>query len=146
MSEQQTEKELTLKNYFDYLKENKVMGSKCKKCGQLFLPPKKICNKCGSTDMEWFEFKGTGTLETFTLIHVGGRYFVNQGYGRKKPYCFGVVKMEEGIRISGHVVGPTREFEYDPNNFKIGMPVKVKFLKVEIEGQEPRVDLGFEPA
>ncbi|MCP4761001.1 MAG: Zn-ribbon domain-containing OB-fold protein [archaeon] len=139
------EKEFTIKNYFDYFAENKLMGSKCKKCGKMFIPPKKLCDSCMSTELEWIEFKGNGTLATYSLVHVGARYFSNQGYKMGKPYCMGVIKLEEGPCISAHVVGPEPEFESNPENFKIGMPLKIKFLKVEMEGKEPRLDLGFEP-
>ena len=138
-----SEKEFTLKNYFDFLSEGKLMGSKCKKCGKLYVPPRKFCGNCASEDFEWVEFKGTGKLSTFSLIHVGARYFVNQGYSMKKPYCFSVVHLDEGPSVSGHLIGID---ESNPENFKIGMPLKAKFINVEIEGQEPRIDLGFEPA
>jgi len=141
-----SEKEFTFKNYLDFLAEEKLMGSKCKKCGNLFVPPKKFCNKCQSTDMKWTQFSGDGELETYSLVHVGARYFSAQGYGMRKPYCFGVIKLKEGPRVSAHVVGPNREWEYDPNNFKIGLPLKMKILHVEIEGQPPKIDLGFKPA
>ncbi|NWG03503.1 MAG: hypothetical protein HXY44_11675 [Syntrophaceae bacterium] len=36
------------------------MGSKCKKCGALSLPPRAICVSCLGTEMEWIQFKGTG--------------------------------------------------------------------------------------
>ncbi|MHA1728877.1 MAG: Zn-ribbon domain-containing OB-fold protein [Promethearchaeota archaeon] len=135
--------EFTIKNYFDYLAEGKLMGSRCKKCSSLYIPPRKICEKCISDEnMEWFEFSGKGTLATYSLIHVGARYFSNQGYSMKKPYCFGIVKLEEGPNISGHVVGID---ESNPENFKIDMPLKAKFIKVEFDGQEPKIDLGFEP-
>jgi hypothetical protein len=144
MSEQ---KELTMKNYFDAIAEGKLMGSKCVKCGKIFVPPKKICNACMSSEKEWIQLSGKGTLDTFSLVHVGARYFSKQGYGMKKPYCFGVIKLEEGPRVSAHVVGPSKEWEYDPANFKIGMALKMKPLNVELEGMaEPKIDLGFEPA
>ena len=138
-----SEKEITLKNYFDSFQEEKIMGSKCSSCGKIYLPPRKLCQKC-STDqkMEWIELDGNGKLSTFSLVHVGARYFSNQGYSMKKPYCFGVVKLNDGPSISGHIVGID---ESNPENFKVGMPVKAKFLKIEIEGKEPRIDLGFEP-
>lgn len=138
-----SEKEFTLKNYFDFLSEGKLMGSKCKKCGKLYVPPRKFCGNCASKDFEWFEFSGKGILSTFSLIHVGARYFSNQGYSMKKPYCFSVIQLDEGPSVSGHLIGID---ESNPDNFKIGTRVKAKYIKVEIEGKEPRIDLGFEPA
>ncbi len=143
MSEQQ---ELTFKYYLDSLAAGKLVGSRCKKCGKIFVPPKIFCSECNGTEFEQAEFSGKGELATFSLVHVGTRYFASQGYKMRKPYCFGVVKLEEGVHVSGHVVGPTQDWEFNPDNFKVGMPVKVKILKVEIEGKEPKFDLGFEPA
>jgi uncharacterized OB-fold protein len=138
-----SEKEITIKNYFDFLQDGKIMGSKCSKCSQIYLPPRKLCQKCTTDEnMDWIELDGSGTLSTYSLVHVGARYFVNQGYSMKKPYCFGVVKMKDGPSISGHIVGVD---ESNPETIKVGMPLKAKFLKIEIEGKEPRTDLGFEP-
>jgi len=138
-----TEKEFTIKSYFDFLTENKLMGNKCMNCGTMHIPPKKICNKCYGTKLEWIEFSGQGTLQTYSLIGVGARYYTTQGYSMKKPYCFGVVKLKEGPHVSGHIVGP-EGFEQNPDNFKVGMPVKAKFLTIKIEGKESKIDLGFE--
>jgi len=143
MSEQQ---ELTFKHYLDSLTEGKLIGSKCKACGKIFTPPKYFCSECKGTEFDKIEFSGKGELATYSLVHVGTRYFANQGYKMRAPYCMGVVKLEEGVHVSGHVVGPTQEWEFDPANFKVGMPVRVKILKVEVEGKEPHFDLGFEPA
>ena len=140
------ELEFTMQNYFAGLAEGKLKGSKCKKCGKIFVPPRKLCQECMSTDMEWVEFSGKGTLATYSLVHVGAQYFSKQGYGMRKPYCFGVVALEEGVNVAAHIVGPSVEWEYDPKNFKIGMALKVKFLTVEQEGKDPKIDLGFEPA
>ncbi len=48
-------------NSFDqFLNEEKLMGSKCKNCGALSAPPRPICIKCHSSDMQWVEMKGRG--------------------------------------------------------------------------------------
>lgn len=142
-----SEKEFTLKNYFDALAEGKLIGSKCKKCGKMYVPPKKFCAACQSTDMEWITCSGKGKLETFSLVNVGTPYFNNQGYSMKKPYCFAVVRLEEGAAISGHMVGKGNDIDFEgaPKNFKIGMPVKARFIKIGAEGKEQKTDLGFEP-
>ena len=137
---------LTMEAYFAALEENQLIGSKCKDCGAVFTPPRIICSKCQSTNVEKLLFNGKGILETFSLVHVGTRYFANQGYAMRKPYCFGVIKLEEGPRVSAHVVGENQEWEYNPENFKIGMKLKMKILEVPIEGKDaPKYDLGFTP-
>jgi uncharacterized OB-fold protein len=91
--------------------------------------------------MEWVEMSGKGELSAFTSITVGTPYFIEKGYDRNKPYCFSVIKLDEGPMVSAQLVGVD---ESKPETIKIGMPVKVKFLETQIKG-ETRIDLGFEP-
>jgi uncharacterized OB-fold protein len=139
MSEQ---KEITIQNYLEYIQNKKLMGSKCKKCGALDIPPRKLCIKCNSTDVEWVELSGKGKLAAYSCIGVGATFMVKKGYSMKKPYCFSVIKLDEGPMISGQLVGVD---ETKPEDIKISTPVKAKFLETELEGGEIRVDLGFEP-
>ena len=135
------EKELTIQNYLEFISSKKLMGSKCKDCGELYVPVRKLCSKCNSTNLEWIEMSGKGKLAAFTCITVGTPYFIEKGYDRKKPYCFSVIKLDEGPMVSAQLVGVD---ESKPETIKIGTPLKVKFLETDIKG-ETRVDLGFEP-
>jgi uncharacterized OB-fold protein len=45
-------------SYEQYLNEARVMGSRCKKCSALALPPRPICVSCYGNEMEWVELKG----------------------------------------------------------------------------------------
>lgn len=139
----ESEKEFTVYSYLTYLENKKLMGSKCKKCGEMYAPPRKLCIKCNTADMEWIEFSGKGNLVAFSCIHVGTKFFVDKGYSMKKPYCFSVIKLEEGPMISGQLIGVD---ESKPDTIKIDMPVKALFLETPLAGDEPRIDLGFEPA
>jgi uncharacterized OB-fold protein len=138
----QSERDFTIKNYLDYIAEKKLMGAKCKDCGEIYVPVRKLCTKCNKANMEWMQMSGKGEIAAFTSITVGTPFFVQKGYGRDKPYCFSVIKLKEGPMVSGQLVGVN---ESKPDTIKIGMPVKVTFLSTEIKG-ETRVDLGFEPA
>lgn len=137
------EKEFTVQNYLEYIASKKLMGSKCKKCGEKYVPPRKLCIKCNSTDLEWMELTGNGKIAAFSCISVGATFMADKGYSMKKPYCFSVIKLDEGPMISGQLVGVD---ETKPDTIKIESPVKLKFLETEVKGDEPRIDLGFEPA
>ena len=137
----ESEREFTIKSYIDYLSEKKLMGSKCKDCGASYVPVRKLCTKCNSVNMEWVEMSGKGKIAAFTSITVGTPFFVSKGYDRNKPYCFSVIKLDEGPMISGQLIGVD---ESKPDTINIGMQVKATFIKTEIRG-ETRVDLGFEP-
>jgi len=134
-------KEFTIQNYLEYIQNKKLMGSKCKDCGTLYAPVRKLCTKCNSLNMEWVEMSGKGELAAFTCITVGTPYFIEKGYDRNKPYCFSVIKLEEGPMVSAQLVGVN---ESKPDTINIGMPVKIKFLETEMAG-ETKIDLGFEP-
>ena len=135
------EKEITVQNYLEYINNKKLMGSKCKKCSATYAPPRKLCIKCNSTDMDWIEMSGNGKIAAFSCIGVGTTFMSNKGYSMKKPYCFSVIKLDEGPMISGQLIGVD---ESKPESIKIETPVKAIFLETEIKG-ETRIDLGFEP-
>ena len=129
--------------YYDkYLDEDKLMGSRCKKCGALFTPPRSICIKCYDSDMEWVEMSGKGKLGAFTCISVGPQFMIEQGYNRKNPYCVGVVELEEGTRVDARIEGVDTT---NPESIKVGMPLTVKFLHTG-EGEDLTTFLAFEPA
>ena len=134
------DKEMTIQNYLEYVNSKKLMGSKCKKCGVVDLPPRKLCIKCNSTDMEWIKMSGNGKIAAFSCIGVGTTFMVSKGYSMKKPYCFSVIKLDEGPMISGQLIGVD---ESKPETIKIETPVKLTFIETELKGEETRVDLGF---
>jgi uncharacterized OB-fold protein len=136
------EKDFTLQNYLEFIQSKKLMGTRCKNCGELYIPVRKLCTKCNAANMEWVEMSGKGELSAFTSITVGTPYFIEKGYDRNKPYCFSVIKLAEGPMVSAQLVGID---ESKPEKINIGMPVKVKFLESEVKG-ETKIDLGFEPA
>lgn len=129
-------------SYDQFLKEEKLMGSKCKKCGALFAPPRGICTSCYSSDMEWVELKGSGKLAAYTVIYVGAPIMIQRGYDRKTPYVSGVVELDEGVRVDARIEGVDTS---KPEAIKVGTPLKVKFLHYDQEDDQETV-LAFEPA
>ena len=123
-----------------YLAEEKLMGSKCKNCGSLFVPPRPICISCRDSDVEWVEISGNGKLAGFTCITIGPSFMRAEGYDRKNPYCVGVVELEEGVRMDARIenVDPSA-----PETIKVGMPLRVKFLHRETDVAK-RTFLAFE--
>ncbi|TFF99087.1 MAG: Zn-ribbon domain-containing OB-fold protein [Promethearchaeota archaeon] len=137
----ENEKSFTIESYLEYIRNKKLMGSRCKECGATYVPVRKLCTECNTANMEWVEMSGKGKLAAFTSITVGTPYFVEKGYDRKNPYCFSVIELEEGPMVSGQLVGVN---ESEPDTIKIGTPLKATFLETDIKG-ETKVDLGFEP-
>lgn len=94
------EYKLSFKDYNEALKENKLLGLKCKECGAITVPPKMACQKCTSPDMEIVELKGNGRIRTFTTVNVAP-----EGREDEIPYTILLVELDEGAWIMGNLDG-----------------------------------------
>jgi uncharacterized protein len=94
------EQKLYFKDYNEALKQNKLLGLKCKACGALTVPPKMACRQCGSFDMEVVEVKTTGKIRTFTTVFVGA-----EGRESEVPYIIVIVELDEGPWLMGNLEG-----------------------------------------
>ena len=121
-----SEMTITAAAYEQFLGENKIMASKCKKCGTKHLPPRPICPDCFGNEMEWVELEGNGKLVAYTVIGVGPMPMINAGYDRENPYCAGIVELEEGLRVTAQVLGVDVDH---PQNIKIGTPLVAEFTE-----------------
>jgi uncharacterized OB-fold protein len=137
-----TDRGLTTAAFDKFLREHKLMGSRCRACGRLYLPPRPLCPECHSEEMEWAEMSGRGRLLAFTTVYVVPTAMLAAGYGRENPYCVGLVRLEEGPTISAQILGfdPKR-----PEEIEIGIPLRVAFLE-RGEGEARRTYLAFQPA
>jgi uncharacterized OB-fold protein len=129
-------------SYERFLSEDKLMGSRCQKCGALFLPPRPICTKCHGSEMEWAEVKGKGRLAAFTCIAIGPPFMVKEGYDRKHPYVCGVAELAEGVRVVARIEGVDGS---KPETIGIGAPLKAEFLH-RGEGERAMTFLAFRPS
>jgi len=116
--------------YNKLLSEHKLMGSRCNKCGHLAVPPKPICHECHSSEMELEEMKGRGKVVAYTVVAVGSPLMVEEGYGREKHYCCGIVELEEGAKICARISGVDTS---RPEQIKIGTPVALDYVEAAHE-------------
>ncbi len=106
----------TVENFYRYCAERKLMGVGCKSCGAILWPPRGICPKCFSYNVEWVEFKGKGKLLTYTIIH-----FPPIQFQALAPYAVGILKLEEGPQLPGMIKNAKLE------DLRIGMEFQVDF-------------------
>ena len=116
--------EFTSAEFYQALNEHKLMGTRCKECNSLHLPPRQICPNCHSSNVEWFPFKGEGKLVTFTTVAVGTTQMAARGHDRECHYCCGIVALDEGPKISAHILGVDAQ---KPESIKVGTRLKVAF-------------------
>lgn len=122
--------EMTIKAFNDFLGEKKIMGSRCRGCGAVHLPPRPICPECGGREPTWVQLKGTGVVQAYTVITVPLTRLKESS-----PYAVGVVKLEEGPSISGTILGVK-----DGEEIAVGSKVKAEFVK-----EDERTVLCFRP-
>ena len=106
-----------ISRFWEALAEGKVLAVRCKSCGRRMFPPQAVCDKCHSTDLEWFEVKGEGEIVAFTHIVVRPASFQAQ-----PVYTPAIAEFkEEGVRIFGWIAPGTPK-----SKIKVGMKVRVK--------------------
>lgn len=112
-----------LDKFYDNLENKKIVGNKCPKCGDVFVPPRKFCGKCNMViplDENWIDLPETGELMNYTTTY----YKVNDRSDRrvKKPQIIGIVK------IDGSSTGLIyRLLDLEPDELKIGMKMKIEW-------------------
>jgi uncharacterized OB-fold protein len=94
----------------------KLMAARCRKCENVFLPPRPVCTECLSTDLKWVELDKRGRLLTYTIIHVAPKQFQSM-----TPYTVGIVKLKDGLKLPGMIRGVEQE------GLEVGMELEVDF-------------------
>ncbi len=107
-------KSIHVQKFWDGLKNQKLLTTKCKKCGEKFFPPRSRCPKCLSKELEWFKISGEGILYSWTSIE-------NQV---KAPYILGIVELKEQIGRS------ISKIQASEKELKIGMKMRIQFVKL----------------
>lgn len=119
-----------LVKFIEALKKGKLMGTKCKKCGAKYLPPRADC-KCGSSEVEWYEAPTRGKLFCYTLVT-----FPPESMIKYAPYILAVVELEDGSRLLAQIT------DVSPKILQVGLSVQV----VPHQISEDRIVYEFKPA
>jgi len=110
--------------FFTEIRDNKrIMGTKCRQCGRVLVPPRIFCEECFVDDMEWVLLPSTGKLVTF-----GDSYFSTGGEKLKDPWMLGIIRIDGSDGGLIHFLGECR-----PEELEIGMPMEIVF-KEERQG------------
>ncbi len=94
------EQKLYFKEYNEALKQNKLIGLKCRNCGAITIPPKMACRQCAGSEMDVIEVNSNGKIKTFTTVFVAA-----EGRESEVPYIIVIVELEEGPWITGNLEG-----------------------------------------
>ena len=79
----------------------RLLGHRCEACGVAGFPRAERCGSCGSTAVAPVELGASGgTLFGFTQVTTAP-----PGYEGPVPYGFGIVELDDGIRVLGRLAG-----------------------------------------
>ena len=93
---------------------------RCGGCGGLRHPPGPACLSCGSIDKPDYQVAaGTGTVYSYVVHHHP------PVPGKQLPMVIALVELTEGVRMLGELTG------VDPADVAIGLPVRVRFRRVD---------------
>ncbi len=109
--------------FWESLKQGKILATKCRKCGKLYFPPAADCSNCLTSEMEWVELSNEATIETFTHVVVRPTTFQQE-----KPYTVAIGKLKEGVRVLAWLTG------FKLSEVKVGMKAKL-VAKLTPEGR-----------
>lgn len=73
-----------------------LLSSVCGDCGKQNFPPLRYCPNCHSENLNKKEIRPTGTLYSFSRVHVNHKRY-------PAPYIVGYVDFPEGPRVFGQV-------------------------------------------
>lgn len=111
-------KQLTkLYKFYEYLKEGRLVTTRCTECGHVTWPPKTMCPECASAAVEWADLPGEGTVVGYTVAERG----IPAGF--PIPTVFVLVQVGP-VRILSRLI------DAKPEQVELGMTVVPDLVKI----------------
>ncbi|KIZ19288.1 hypothetical protein SNA_01805 [Streptomyces natalensis ATCC 27448] len=111
--------------FWEGVAAHRLLIQRCVGCGALRFPWLPGCNACASPEWDTVEASGEGTVYSYVVLHHPPFPAFDP------PYAVALVELAEGVRMVSNVVG----VPYD--EVRIGMPVRLAFLRVDEEWELP---------
>ena len=98
----ESESETRLGRFFARLREGRLSTTRCRRDGTLSWPPRSVCPKCHTAELDWVDLPESGRLYAFSAVLAGAPY----GMEPDVPYAVGLVDLEGvPLRVFGRIVG-----------------------------------------
>ena len=110
----------------------RLEAQKFKKSGFVTLANRYVDPTNGDNEFEKITLKGTGTILTYTAIHIS-----SDDFARQTPFPVAIIETDEGARLTAQVVDCKTE------DVKIGARVELIFRKVSEEGNSGIINYGY---
>jgi len=120
------------KPFWDACRQHELRFQKCLACTHVRWPASIICPSCYSTEAEWINASGKGTVYTYTVYHQA----FDPAFEKDIPYVTAIIRLEEGPHLLSNIVGCAPDAVY------CDMPVEVTWEDVDEAFSLPK----FKPA
>jgi uncharacterized OB-fold protein len=109
--------------FFKELKEKRFVGVKCRKCGKVYVPPRRVCGECYVEMDEFVQVGPGGKIGTFTILRYA---FIDPETGVQKPvpYGYGFIHLDGADTYFQHYIDIQ-----DEKKIKIGARVEPVFAE-----------------
>lgn len=114
----------------------RLLGTKCRACGEHFYPRRAICAKCMSDQTSDVEMEARGTLYSYTFVHLP--LFGSTNMEHAEGYGVGQIDLPEGPRVQSPLAGKQAEF-------KVGQSVQGELNVLREDGANDIVIVRFRP-
>jgi uncharacterized protein len=120
------------KEYWDRCARHVLAFQRCASCGTFRHPPVPVCYVCRSTESEWAEVPGTGTVYSFTIV----THAVHPDLVDRLPFNVALVELPEapGVRLVTNVVDAA------PEDMAVGMRVRLHWDDLSTGASLPRFE------
>jgi uncharacterized OB-fold protein len=92
------------REFWDALKQGRLITTKCSRCGNVSFPPQADCPKCMAGDPLWVDLGTDATLVTFTHVRVLPASFAS-GDG----YTIAIAELRGGVKVLAWLEGAREE-------------------------------------
>ncbi len=108
-----------IKPFWDATAEGRLLLPRCQDCQAVIWYPRPFCPECASTNIDWFQASGRGSVYSYTINRRGQADLPE--YRNAGVYVLAYVELEEGPRVLTNIV------DCDPDSVRIGQSVEVVF-------------------
>jgi uncharacterized OB-fold protein len=113
-----------------------LVTGRCRDCGRLHFPCQRTCPYCSSDLVDEARLGGRGRLWAYTAVTAPP-----PGYEGEVPYGFGVVELDEGLRVIGRLT------EADPAALRTGQAMSLAVVPLHADDRgRTVVTYAFAPA
>lgn len=105
--------------FWDAAREHRLLLQYCPDSDRWVFYPRALDPHSWSTNLEWRQASGRGTVASFIVVHKPG----HPAFVEDVPYVVALIDLEEGPRLLSNVV------ECPVHQVRIGMPVRVHWVE-----------------